>query len=667
MAKARPMKIEDLFKLNAVGKVALSPDGRRVAFELKRFDLNENKNFSQLMLADAETGRVRQLTKRAKHNDTLPRFSPDGKQLGFLSTRNKVCCLWIMPMDGGEARRLTDRDGNVKDFAFSPNSRRIAYTRQSLSDREKLERDDKQEEIRKGVQIKHITRLTHKLDGAGFWNGHYTHVYVTTLSGAKPKLLTRGDYDHTEPRFSPDGKTVSFVANRTSDPDRNFDQADIYTTPASGGRLKRVTQMPGDCGGHAWSPDGKTIAFTGMPNKVDQWWKYEPSIWLVDSAGGKPRRLTREIDNHTSNVTIGDISGASFESAPPIWSKDGSRIFFLVSEHGETRLYSRSISRKDLRCEIGGNVNVYDVQRTASDGPIAVAIGTATNPGDVFLFDPSEGAAPARLSNVNAAALKRIQLIEPEEFWLKSGNRRLHCWVMKPAGFRASRKHPAVLEIHGGPQAQYGYSMFHEMQMLVGKGYVVAYCNPRGSAGYGLDHRKSIIGDWGGDDYTDIRKITDWLLSRPWVDKKRVGVTGGSYGGYMTNWVVGHEQRFRAAVTQRSCVNFESFVGTGDFGHVIGGELMGLPWDKPENLRRQSPFTYVKNIKTPLLILHSEQDLRCPLEQAEQLFTALKYLGREVELVKFEGESHGLSRGGRPQNRAERLRRMAAWFDKYLR
>ncbi|MCH8807204.1 MAG: S9 family peptidase [Planctomycetes bacterium] len=667
MAKKRPMKLDDLFAMKAVGKVALAPDGRRVVFELKRFDLKENKNFVQLMIADVESGKVGELSKADKHSDTRPQWSRDGARLAFLSTREKATCLFVLPMTGGEPRRVSDRDGNVTDFCWAPNGRRLAYTYQPMNERDKLARDDKQYEIRKRPEYKHVTRLTHKLDGVGFWNGNHTHVFVVGATGGKPKQLTTGNYDDSEPRFSPDGRLVSFVSNRTEDPDRLYDQSAIYVVSASGGRIKRITRGTGYAAHHSWSPDGQTLAYHGAPHKPGLWWKYDEHIWLVDAKGGKSRELTRDIDNTCGNVTLGDVAGTPFDSPPPIWSLDGARLYFLVSEQGATRLYSRSIHRKDTRCEVGGNVVISDVQRTARDGRIALTIGTATNPGDVFVADPNDGCALKRLSEVNGNLFKRVAAVEPEEFWLKSGNSKLHCWVLKPPGFKANRKYPAILEVHGGPQAQYGYSFFHEMQWMAAKGYVVAYCNPRGSSGYGCDFRKCIIGQWGSVDHQDVKKLGDWLFARPFVDRKRVGITGGSYGGFMTNWVIGRETRYRAAVTQRSCVNFESFFGTSDCGFVIAGELKGLPWKDHEKLRQQSPLTFVKNIKTPLLIVHSEQDLRCPLEQAEQLFVALKYLGRVVEFVAFEGESHGLSRGGRPQNRGERLRRIVGWFDKQMK
>lgn len=667
MEKKRPMRIEDLFRLKAVGHVAIAPDGRRVVFELKRFDLAENKNFTQLMLTDATTGDVRPLTAEAKHSDTAPKFSPDGSRLAFLSDRDKPTCLWVMPLDGGEPRRLTDREGNVKDFDWSPDGRRIAYAYHPLNEREKLERDEKNEELRKRPQFKRITRLLYRFDGEGYWNGHRTHIHVVNSSGGRPKRLTGGDYDDREPRFAPDGRTVSFVSNRTENPDKFIDQSDLYAVSAGGGRLTRLTRGPGERYKHSWSPDGRTVAFIGTPNRPGEWWKYEPSVWLLDARGGVPRHLTRDVDNPCANVTLGDVAFSPFEAEAPVWTPDGRRLYFVVSEHGATRLFSRSLDKRDTRCEVGGNVNIYSMAFSKDRRRAALSIGTATNPGDVFVADVNSGFRLRRLTDVNGQVLGRVAVVEPEEFWLTNGRTRIQCWVIKPPGFDPRRKYPAILEVHGGPQGQYGCAFFHEMQMLAGRGYVVVLSNPRGSAGYGRAFRNSIIGGWGTHDHSDIRRVGDWIFSRPWIDRRRVGITGGSYGGFMTNWVVGHERRYAAAVTQRSCVNFVSFFGTSDVGHTIAAELKGLPWKNHERLRRQSPLTYVQRIRTPLLIVHSEQDLRCGVEQAEELFAALKYLGREVEFVRFEGESHGLSRGGRPQNRAERLRAIAEWMDRYLR
>ncbi len=661
MAKKRSIQLDDLFKLQVVGGVAISPDGSQVVFELKRADPEDNKNYVNLMLVDVATGAQRKLTD-GKHCDTLPAWAPDGKKLAFISNREKAGAIYVLPMEGGEPQRITDREGNVGEFRWSPNGRKLAFTYTPMTEREKLERDGKGEEAAKLPQFKHITRLHHKLDGVGWWNGNYAHIHVISAAGGKPTQLTHGKFDDSEPRFSPDGKQVSFVSNRLDDPDMHSWNSDVHVVKATGGPAKRLTQMPGFCFGHSWSPDGRQIAYVGDPAKSHRDHRHNARIWLVSSKGGHPRELTRDIDANCYNAVIGDVTGVSFGAAPPIWSADSQRVYFLVTTRGCCHLYSKSLARGKSRCVVGGDINLMAFQRTAKDGPIAVTIGAFDNPGDVFVLDP-DADEPRRLTHLNETVLKRIQLAQREAFYVKSGKVEVPAWVLKPPGFNPRKKYPAILEVHGGPQAAYGESFFHEMQLLAAKGYVVVYSNPRGSDSYGLDYRACIHGDWGNRDWQDVTKVTDWMARQRYIDKTRIGITGGSYGGYMTNWAVTHTNRYRAAVTQRSVVSFETMFGSSDFGYELGQIFGGTPWRQLKRYRQQSPLTLVEKIKTPLLIIHSEQDLRCPIAEAEQLFTSLKVLGRETELVRFEGESHGLSRGGRPQNRAERLRRILAWFD----
>lgn len=669
MAGKRPIQLNDLFKLAILGRPAIAPDGRRVVFEQKRFDLEANKNYSRLMVANVATGAVRPLTSD-RHSDTRPKWSPDGSRLAFISNRDKGACLFVLSMDGGEPRRITRPDGVVHDFVWSPDGRRIAYTYQEMSGREKLERDEKTDELSRQPRYKHITRLFHKLDGAGWWNGNYTHVYVVSADGGKPRQLTSGSYDHQEPNWSPDGRLVSFTSNRSETPDLFPDHADIYVVSPGGGRLRKITNKTGATAGHAWSPDGKWIAFVGMNSRRGEWWKHAEKIWIVPSGGGKPRELAPQLDNECRNLILGDTALSGFEVSPCVWSADSRRVYFIVSERGACRVYSKSIGQDAARCEIGGDLNVFFMQHTSPTGPIALSIGTHTNPGDVFVAvtDDYDRLELHRVTTLNDAFLSTRHVGEPEPVVVRSTeNTKVHGWVLKPPGFNPRRKYPAILQIHGGPRAQYGATFYHELQWMAAQGYVVAFCNPRGSTGHGLEFARCIHADWGNRDYQDITRFADWLFARPYVDVKRVGVTGGSYGGFMTNWIVGHSDRFRAAVTQRSVVNLTSLFGTSDYGYELAHEFGGYPWQREKLYKEQSPLTYVRNIRTPLLIEHEENDLRCSIEQAEQLFLALKLLGRTVEMVRFEGESHGLCRNGRPQNRAERLRRIIGWFDRYMK
>ncbi len=663
--RPHPVEVDDLHRLKIVGRIAIAPTGAQIAFELKRSDAKENKNFVDLMLVDVATGESRALTS-GDHNDLNPQWSPDGSQLAFISNREKAACLYVMPMTGGEPQRLTDRDGDVHDFAWSPDGKRLVLTYQAKNERDKRLRDDKRDEDAKLPQYKHITRLFHRLDGAGWWNGEYRHVYTVSATGGRMKQITDGDHDHDEPRFSPDGRYVSFLTSRLDQADYHIVENALFVAPARGGAVKQITQTRGGWEGHSWSVDSKHIALVGSVGTMRDFWKHRSHVWVVSASGGSPKNVTPRLDNDCVNSLIGDSVGSMFSAAPPIWSADGATLTFLVSENGQTHVYRCAASGGRVERLTEGAINVQQLQRTGDEGPLAVVIGDFLNPGDVYSLDADAKQAPHRLTQVNQPVLDGLALSPAEPFTVKSDGVEVHGWIVKPPGFRKNRKHPAILQVHGGPHAAYGAAFFHEFQLLASRGYVVFFSNPRGSSSYGLKFRNCIWADWGNLDWKDITKVSDYVFRQRFVDKKRVGITGGSYGGFMTNWAVGHTNRFRAAVTQRSVVNMETLCGASDGGWVLGAERGGFPWEKLQNYRKQSPLTYAKNIKTPLLIIHSEQDLRCSVVESEQLFMVLKVLEREVEMVRFEGESHGLSRGGRPQNRAERLRRIVAWFDKHM-
>lgn len=665
MAKRkRKTTIEDLFRLRVISHIAMSPDGTRVALSIKRCDLKKNKNFASLYVVGARGGRLRRLTT-GDHNDTYPKWSPDGKTLAFLSDRDKASCVWLLPMEGGEPTRLTDRDHDVSEFDFSPDGKRLAFTARAKSERDRLRRDEKTKALETTPDFVHVTRLFHKLDGSGLWNGQYTHVYVINATGGQARPLTRGDYDHQSPQFSPDGKRIAFLSNRMPDPDRNLENADIYTVPVSGGRAKKVTTRQGPILNYSWSPDGRTFAYIGHLGKTGEWDLRNRHVWTIPAAGGRARDLTPDIDNNCHNVTIGDVAEITFGAEPPTWSPDGSRIFFTVSERGGCNLYEVPARGGGARARMAGELVVNAVSRAASSSRAALVICEPTNPGDVFTVDLNDLEAQAhRITNVNRAALGSVHLVTPEPFACQRGRHSVHGWLMRPPGFSRKKKYPLVLQIHGGPYGQYGHVFFHEMQWLAARGYVVLFANPRGSTGYGLEYLTRLHKNWGGPDMPDLMACVDRVVARGFIDRRRLYITGGSYGGFMTNWIIGRDHRFRAAVTQRSVSNLESMLAS-DYGWVIAHEIGCMPWNDPQRFRRASPIARAKSIKTPLLIIHSDNDLRCPIGQAEELFTTLKLLGREVELVRFAGECHELSRSGRPQNRAERLRRILHWFKRH--
>jgi len=583
--------------------------------------------------------------------------------VAFLSDRDKGRSVWLLPMDGGEPKRLTDRDGVVLALAWAPDGRSLAVSLRALTKREKLLRDEKRDELARLPDFRHVTRLMYKADGAGYLTGERAHIWLVKVRGGKPLRLTRGDYDNVEPGFSPDGRRVSFLSNRGDDPDRFPENLDVHTVRPDGRGLRKVTREPGPAFGHVWAPDGSSIYYLGHTGGPGEWSRHNIHPRRVAAGGGASKDLTPDLDANAMNMVIGDVAGTDFGGPAPVLTADGARLLFCATREGACHLGSVPTAGGEVGWGLLGSLTVFGFGLPRSGGAGWVLLGDLTSPGDLHRLEPGDTAAPPkRITKLNDRVLAGLDIVEPEEIRVRRKGGEIHGWVLRPPRFRAGRKYPLVLEIHGGPHVGYGHVFFHEAQLLAAAGYVVLMTNPRGSDGYGMEHRNAIHADWGNLDEKDILRALDAVMGEGYVDPERVFVTGGSYGGYMTNWLLGRTKRFRAAVTQRSVVNLATLFGTSDIGYYFGYEFDGSPWEAEERYRRLSPITNAKKIETPLLIVHSEEDYRCSIGEAEQLYTTLKLLGREVEMVRFVGESHGLSRGGRPQNRAERLRRILGWF-----
>jgi len=380
--------------------------------------------------------------------------------------------------------------------------------------------------------------------------------------------------------------------------------------------------------------------------------------------------LTQNFEGTFQDWTNSDM-GDEHLSPAPAWSADGSTLYALASHRGASRVFAIATSGAGTKPPTitPGEVHTREFSIDQSASKMALLIASPTRVQEIFVRSTSPGSELRRLTAFNDALLSELELSTPEYMpYTGADDWPMDGWIMKPRDFDPSRKYPLIVEIHGGPATQYGYGFFHEMQLLMAAGYVVLYTNPRGSCGYGREFSLAVRGAWGEKDSLDIMAGVDALLQKGFIDEQRMGVTGGSYGGFMTNWLIGHTDHFKVAVTDRSVTNLASDFGSCDLGWTFADdELDTTPWENLDRYMRMSPITYIKNIHTPLLIIHSEQDLRCSVEQAEQLFASLKYLGREVLFVRFEGQSHGLSRGGHPKLRLERLRHILGWFEKYLK
>ena len=661
----RLLNAHDLYLFHLISQPQISPRGDMAVYCEQSVDEGTEKKYAHLWAISLPGGKPRQITY-GKQVDANPRFSPDGRVIAFLSNREdeKQQQIYLLPTDGGEARRLTDLKGAIESFSWSPDGKQLLLQFRS-KDQEEIEREKDEEKKKLGVVCREIDRVFYKEDGTGYLPHERSHLVIIDAQAGQAQQLTGGDvFDEWDPTWSPDGKEIVFCSNHAEDPDLDPDAVDLFVIPASGGEMKRLPTPVGPKGNPSFSPDGQTIAYYGHEGK-GQGWK-NTRLWVVPASGdGEARCITCEHDFNVSPWTINDMG--NLPQVSPTWSKDGNEIYFQVAHHGNTVLKKATVNGEvsDV-IDRDGVVGVFSFDHAQEQ--LLYFHGDMKDPGQIFLRDMNNG-EDKQLTNVNAELLEEIDLGEVEEVWFEgaAGN-DLQGWIITPPGFDANKKYPSILEIHGGPRVQYGNFFMHEFYYLAAQGYVVYFCNPRGGQGYGEEHSKAIWNDWGGADYDDLMAWADYVSERPYIDTTKMGVTGGSYGGYMTNWIIGHTDRFSAAVTQRSVSNLISMYGSSDFNWAFQEEFGNVPpWEDMENYWRQSPIKYIGKAVTPTLVIHSENDMRCPIEQGEQVFVALKRIGVDTKMVRFPDEPHGLSRGGRTDRRIARLEHINEWFDRYLK
>jgi dipeptidyl aminopeptidase/acylaminoacyl peptidase len=652
------LTVDDYFRIKGVGDPQVSPDGKWVAYTIETASLKDDKNHKQVWMVPASGGDAIALTAESV-NSSHPRWSPDGKYLAVLSARSSgkdgdddsKKQVWLLNRAGGEAQQLSDAIQDVDGFEWSPDGKRLVLVLQDPSvDELEASKDKDKADAKPKPRPWVIDRLHFKEDEIGYLDRRRSHLYVLTLSDRKQTQITSGDYDDTEPAWSPDGRSIAFESNRsTPDPDRNYN-TDIWTVAADntdqGKSLVHVTKGTGADGSPSWSPDGQSIAFTTqLDEKLFQYATFH--IAVAPAAGnGDQKVLTTSLDRNSS---------------APKFSPDGKFIYFIVDDDGTQNLARVPASGGDITRPIGGRkfVESYSLGK---DGGAAAVIGELTHPSELYFLPPTGDLQ--KLTKTNDALMAELNLPDVEYVHFKSKDgTTVAGYLYKPVGYVAGTRVPTILRPHGGPVWAYYAEFNFDPQLFAANGYAVLTPNPRGSSGYGQDYCKAIFADWGNKDFQDDMAMVDYAVAQGIADPNKLGVGGWSYGGISTNFIITQTTRFKAAISGAGEFLYITNWGHDHYNRDWEYEL-GLPWEHRDLWERLSPFSRVQKITTPTLIMGGDFDVNVPVINGEQMYLSLKRLGIPTLLVVYPGEYHEFSR---PSFIKDRYYRDLFWYGHYVK
>jgi dipeptidyl aminopeptidase/acylaminoacyl peptidase len=672
-AAKRPITEHDLMKFTWIADPQISRSGDRIAFVQVTINEKDNRYESSLFLLKGTAGENAPERLTSGTRDTTPRWSPDEKWMAFVRPDEKdTPQIYLLPLAGGEARKLTELPKGASGPVWSPDGKTIAFTSSTTPD--DLKKPDPAAKPDRKSDVKVVTGAVYRSNGNPTYVDPDRHAHVWTIAvgdgpaRAAARQITDGEFDERGPQWSPDGTTLYFTSNRVADAYYQAADSDLYSVPAAGGNMTKVASIDGTIGTFALAPDGKRIAFVGTLSGTPIRSYSQPDLWVVDAvAGATPKNLTASYDFDVMSGIGGDQSAPRGENPKPIgWLND--ELIVTAAENGSSNLKRISIATGKITPVTEGlhDVAAYSIARS---GAIAATISTQTNIGDIALLKAGGSSQkPALITKINDALFGEIGQSEPEEIWYSSfDGRKVQGWILKPPDFDAAKKYPLILQIHGGPHSAYGNVYTHEFQWMAAKGYVVLFTNPRGSTSYGQEFGNLIQYRYPGDDYKDLMAGVDEVVKRGYIDPTRLGVTGGSGGGLLTNWTITQTQRFKAAVAQRDIADWYGFWFTADFTLFQPTWFRKAPWEDPADFHARSPITHVDKVTTPLMLVLGDADYRTPPgEGGEQMFRALKYRKIPTVMVRFPRETHELSRSGEPWHRIERLQHIVGWMDKWL-